>query len=103
MSASTVRTPSVTAVLVRMLPAIGITVGLLGLAAATTTLGAVGGGVLVGCAVVLELGGWAGAARTHATALGTAALMGALLGALGLGAISMLDGTGKTRPGLARR
>jgi hypothetical protein len=81
-----------TSVVVRMLPALAITVGLLGIAAAATTVAAVGSGMLVGAALVLELGGWGVASRAHAPALGTAALIGALVCALGVTGIALLDG-----------
>lgn len=80
-----------TSVVVRMLPALAITLGLLGLAAATTPFLAIGSGVLVGCAVVLELAGWHGATRAHALTLGTAALIGAIVGAVGLGGLAVLE------------
>jgi hypothetical protein len=103
---SIVRSRSVraTSVVVRMLPALAIVVGLLGIAAATTTFAAVGSGMLVGCAVVLELGGWGVATRAHAPALGTAALIGAVVCALGFAGLALVDAQqGSTRDGVARR
>jgi hypothetical protein len=76
-----------------MLPALAIAIGLVGLAASTTPVAALGSGILVGVAVVLELAGWAGAARAHAPALGTAALIGAFACAVGLAGFALFDGS----------
>jgi hypothetical protein len=110
---STVRSGAVRAasLVVRMLPAMAITLGLVGIAAATTTVATVGSAMLVGCALVLELGGWGVATRAHASALGVAAIVGAVVCALGFAGFALVDGEPSTaepasspaRDGVARR
>ena len=94
-----------TSVAVRLLPALAIAVGIVGVVVATSPAALIGGGLLIGCALVLELAGWSMATRAHASSLGTAALLGAVVGGLGLAGMALLDapagrdGVAALRPG----
>lgn len=67
--------------LIRLLPLFAAAMGLVGLFLPGRPHLPIVAGLLFGSAVALEFGGWANASRTHAKSLGTAALVGAVVGA----------------------
>jgi len=72
----------VRAPVLRWWPAVAAAFGVAGLALSGTDTTFAIAAMLVVCSLALELGGWAELARSHGRRLGTAALCGALVGAV---------------------